>query len=105
MRRQSESQIIGRAGERWFSSILPSAWSIQRPIDDFGSDGIISIGNKTSMTNLEFGVQIKSKKSAEWNDNKSRISITRDMARYFSGKFYPTLFVLYDQRHNSGYFQ
>jgi Domain of unknown function (DUF4365) len=60
MRKQSKAQIIGREGERWFSSILPPEWSLQRPIDDFGSDGIVAVGSEKHLTSFEFGVQVKS---------------------------------------------
>ena len=104
MRRQSTAQIIGRAGERWFSTLLPKEWSFQRPIDDFGSDGIVALGDKKSMSALEFGVQIKSRRNIDWKSGKCRISITREMAQYFSQKIYPVLFILYDEKNNIGYY-
>lgn len=105
MRRQSKSQIVGREGERWFESVLPPEWSIQRPIDDFGLDGIIAVGDSTHLTPYEFGVQIKS--SLHFNFVRSHVvvpKISRDEIEYWTRKFFPTLLVAYDTNQKIGYF-
>lgn len=106
MRKQNKSQIIGREGERWFSSILPPQWSIQRPFDDYGTDGIVTVGTKTEILPLEFGVQIKS--SRNFNTVNSCVVVPRitfDMLKYWLRKFIPTLLVAYDSRRSEGYCQ
>jgi Domain of unknown function (DUF4365) len=105
MRNQTKSQIIGREGERWFSSLLPPQWGIQRPFDDFGLDGIVTVGTETNMLSLEFGVQIKS--SHNFSKIGSHIvvpSISREMLEYWLRRFTPTLLVAYDVRRKIGYF-
>lgn len=106
MRRQSKSQIVGREGERWFESVLPPEWSIQRPFDDFGLDGIVAVGNSTHITPYEFGVQIKS--SSQFNVMKEKVvvpKISRDMLLYWGTKFFPTLLIAYDTTQHVGYFE
>lgn len=106
MRRQSKSQIVGREGERWFESNLPPEWSIQRPIDDFGLDGIVAVGDSTHLTPYEFGVQIKS--SSHFNLVRNHVvvpNISRDAIEYWARKFFPTLLVAYDTKSKIGYFE
>jgi hypothetical protein len=105
MRKQSQSQITGREGERWFASILPPEWSIQRTFEDFGLDAIIAVGDKAHVTAYEFGVQIKS--SARFNRVRDCVvvpQISREMVAYWSRKFFPTLLVAYDVKKKVGYF-
>lgn len=105
MRKQSQSQITGREGERWFASVLPPEWSIQRTFEDFGLDAIIAVGDKAHVTAYEFGVQIKS--SSRFNRVGERVvvpQISRDMVLYWSRKFFPTLLVAYDVKNKIGYF-
>ena len=105
MRKQSKSQIIGREGERWFDSVLPPEWSIQKPLDDFGIDGIVAVGTETHLSPVEFGVQIKS--STHFNTVGGKIvvpKISKDELLYWSRKFYPTLFLAYDTKRKIGYF-
>lgn len=106
MRKQNKSQITGRAGERWFSSVLPPQWSIQRPFDDFGTDGIVTVGTNTEILPLEFAVQIKG--SQDFKRVKDCIVVPRitfDMLRYWLRKFIPTLLIAYDSRRSEGYCQ
>lgn len=103
-RKQTQSQIIGREGERWFAASLPSSWTLQKPFDDFGIDGIVGVGSDTHVSPLEFGVQIKSSKSFKFV--KGRIvspAISRDAILYWARKFTPTLVVLYDLKNHKGY--
>ena len=105
MRNQNKSQIVGREGERWFSSILPPEWTIQRPIDDFGIDGIVSIGTESNVLPLEFGVQIKS--SVNFKSINSKIVVPRissEMLQYWLSKLLPTLLVAYDAKRKVGYY-
>lgn len=105
MRRQSKSQIIGREGERWFQAVLPPEWSMQRPIDDFGLDGIVAVGDNTHLTPYEFGVQIKA--SSRFNVVRSCIvvpRVPREAIDYWARKFFPTLIVAYDTTRKVGYF-
>jgi hypothetical protein len=106
MRRQSRSQIIGREGERWFESVLPPEWSIQRPLDDFGLDGIVAVGDSKHLTPYEFGVQVKS--SSHFNVVRKHIvvpRIPREAIEYWARKFFPTLLVAYDTKQKLGHFE
>lgn len=105
MRKQSKAQIIGREGERWFSSILPPEWSLQRPIDDFGSDGIVAVGSEKHLTSFEFGVQVKS--TSQLKAVKGKVvapRVKKDELTYWARKFYPTLLVVYDAKEKVGYY-
>ena len=105
MRNQNKSQIVGREGERWFSSILPPEWTIQRPIDDFGIDGIVSIGTESSVLPLEFGVQIKSSVNFKSINDKVVVPcISSEMLQYWLSKLLPTLLVAYDAKKKVGYY-
>ena len=105
MRKQSKAQVIGREGERWFHSVLPPEWSIQKPLDDFGIDGIVAVGTQAHLSPIEFGVQIKSSSRFKIIDRKLIVPrISRDELLYWSRKFYPTLIIAYDTRAKRGYF-
>ncbi len=106
MRKQSSAQITGREGERWFASVLPPEWSIQRPPDDFGLDGIVAVGTPTHVTSYEFGVQVKS--STGFKLVRDHVVVPRipyDTILYWSAKFFPTLLVAYDTKKQVGYFE
>ncbi len=105
MRKQSDAQIIGREGERWFSSVLPPEWTIQRPLDDFGLDGIIAVGDRAHVSHYEFGVQVKS--STDFRKTRGAVvvpQIPRETIVYWLSKFFPTLLVAYDTKNKIGYF-
>ena len=105
MRKQSKAQIIGREGERWFHSVLPPEWSIQKPLDDFGIDGIVAVGTETHLSPVEFGVQIKSSSQFKTVGKKIVVpNIGKDELLYWSRKFYPTLLIAYDTKRKVGYF-
>jgi hypothetical protein len=104
--KQTQAQIIGREGERWFESVLPPAWTLQRPLDDFGTDAIVAVGNENHMTPMEFGVQIKSSKNFKKTKGNLIVpKIRRDTIIYWSRKFYPTLIVAYDAKSRNGYYE
>lgn len=105
MIKQSAAQNIGRAGERWFQSILPKEWIFQKPEEDIGLDGKIIIGSEHTTGGFEFGVQIKS--SNEWRIKDGDISvdgIKMDTLLYWGSRTFPTLLVLYDVSKNIGYY-
>jgi hypothetical protein len=105
MIKQSAAQNIGRAGERWFQSILPKEWIFQKPEEDIGLDGKIIIGSENTTGGFEFGVQIKS--SNEWQIKDGDISvdgIKMDTLLYWGSRTFPTLLVLYDVSKNIGYY-
>jgi len=86
--------------------MLPPQWSIQKPFDDFGIDGIVSVGTDSALLPLEFGVQIKS--SRNFNKVNGSIVVPRisfDMLQYWLRKFLPTLLVAYDAKKEIGYYQ
>jgi Domain of unknown function (DUF4365) len=104
MRKQTESQVLGREGERWFQSTLPSQWIYQRPSEDFGIDGIVAIGDDNSVTPYEFGVQIKT--STEWSakDGHIAVQVRLEIVRYWVARIVPTLLALYDATEKIGYY-
>jgi hypothetical protein len=105
MIKQTESQNIGRAGERWFQSILPKEWIFKKPEEDIGIDGKIILGTENFTGGLEFGVQIKSSKS--WEIKEGTISvegIKTDTIAFWGSRLYPTMLVLYDESKDMGYY-
>lgn len=105
MPRQTESQITGRLGERWFRSRLPPEWLFHPPSEDFGVDGTVSIGEANKVTPLEFGVQVKASKN--WRTDEDRIVISGipvDTVRYWTARLIPTLLVIYDAALDKGYY-
>lgn len=105
MRKQSTSQIIGREGERWFFSKLPSEWLWQPPADDFGIDGTVAIGNKNSVTPFEFGVQVKSCRKWETQDKHLLVrGVSTDVVRYWATRLVPTMLVAYEASSQRGFY-
>ena len=105
MVKQTESQIIGRAGERWFQGLIPREWIFQRPEEDIGLDGKVTIGTNTATGGLEFGVQVKA--STNWDIKDGVISlagIKTDTLVFWGSRLYPTLLVLYDVSKDTGYY-
>ena len=102
---QSQSQILGRAGERWFQSLLPRQWIFQKPEEDIGIDGKITIGNNEKVGIYEFAVQVKASKS--WSISEGIITIEgikSDTISYWGSRLYPTLIILYDDTQKVGYY-
>jgi hypothetical protein len=105
MVKQSDAQIIGRKGERWFENILPAEWYFYKPTTDIGVDGIVTIGAKTKIDEIEFYVQIKSSKN--WKIKNGIINysgIKRDTYIYLASRLHQTLFVFYDDSLKAGYY-
>jgi hypothetical protein len=104
MRKQTESQVLGREGERWFQSILPSQWIYQCPSEDFGIDGIVAIGDDNAVTPYEFGVQIKTSTNWSTKDGHIAVPVKLDTVRYWVARIVPTLLALYDPTGKIGYY-
>ena len=105
MRKQSVSQIIGREGERWFPSVLPSEWLWQPPADDFGIDGTVAIGDERFVTPFEFGVQVKSCKKWEASDEHLLVrGVSTDVVRYWAIRLVPTMLVAYEVSSQRGFY-
>lgn len=103
MPKQTKSQSIGRAGERWFQQALPSTWILQSPTDDVGVDGLVVICEESYLNGLEFRVQIKS--SEAWSIYENSVvylGLKRETLRYLLTGFTPTLLVLYEVSNNRG---
>jgi uncharacterized protein DUF4365 len=103
--KQTEAQSIGRKGERWFQNILPKEWIFQRPSEDIGIDGAVTIGTSDRISILEFGVQIKA--SRRWSSKHNIIllpNIGRDKVTYWAARLIPTMIVLYDEDKDRGYY-
>jgi hypothetical protein len=102
---QTESQNLGRAGERWFQSMLPKEWIFQKPEEDIGLDGKIIIGSERKTGGNEFAVQIKASKSWDIKDGLIPVEgIKTDTISFWGSRLYPTLLVLFDEEKNTGYF-
>lgn len=105
MIKQTESQNLGRAGERWFQSVLPKEWIFQKPEEDIGLDGKIIIGSDRETGGNEFSVQIKASKSWDIKDELISVEgIKTDTISFWGSRLYPTLLVLFDEEKNTGYF-
>ncbi len=105
MPQQTEAQILGREGERWFQKQLPPEWVLNVPTADFGIDGTIAIGDRTSITPFEFGIQVKT--SRRWTRRKGHVigpSVPSVTLRYWAARLLPTLLVLYEQGTGLGYY-
>ena len=105
MIKQTEAQNLGRAGERWFESILPKEWIFQKPAEDIGLDGKVIIGDDRFAGGLEFGVQVKaSKKWKIKNDTITLEAISKDTMKFWMSRIFPTVMVLYDATNECGYY-
>jgi hypothetical protein len=105
MIKQTESQNLGRAGERWFQSILPREWIFQKPEEDIGLDGKVIIGTDHSTGGFEFAVQVKT--SRNWKIKRDKIfvdGIKSDTIVFWGSRMYPTLVILYDSDKDIGYY-
>lgn len=105
MIKQTESQNLGRAGERWFQSILPREWIFQKPDEDIGLDGKVIIGTENSAGGFEFAVQIKT--SISWKIKRDKIfvdGVKSDTIVFWGSRMYPTLVILYDSDKDIGYY-
>jgi hypothetical protein len=106
LRKQSKQQISGRDGERWFVAMLPPAWLFTRPAEDFGIDGIVTIGTDASVSELEFSVQIKSR--SRWRKQGGYLivpDIETEVIRYWTFRLAPTLLVAYERESGCGYYE
>lgn len=104
MPKQTRSQALGREGERWFSSALPSNWLLQPPLEDIGVDGVVVICENGPLNGMEFRVQVKASRSwAITSDALAIRRLQRDAVLYWLTGFTPTLLVVYDAVAGRGY--
>ncbi|NOT35976.1 MAG: DUF4365 domain-containing protein [Saprospiraceae bacterium] len=105
MIKQTEAQQLGRAGERWFQSVVPREWIFQKPEEDIGIDGKITVGTSEKIGSFEFAVQIKASKNWQIVDNIITVEgIKTDTISYWGSRLYPTLLVLFDDTKKIGYY-
>lgn len=106
MPQQSEAQIIGREGEIWFESQLPSGWVLQPPKTDVGIDGVVVICDSSDLNGREFRVQVKSSKSPKVIDSNIVVSgIKHSTIEYWFLSPLPTLIVAYNVTEKIGYYR
>ncbi|HYN79820.1 MAG TPA: DUF4365 domain-containing protein, partial [Lamprocystis sp. (in: g-proteobacteria)] len=104
MPRQSRSQNIGRAGERWFNEQLPLSWISQRPTEDVGVDYLVVICEEGLLNGLEFRVQVKSSENWKVLDNHIIYSnFPREKLIDLLIGFTPALLVFYELESKTGY--
>jgi Domain of unknown function (DUF4365) len=104
MPNQTQSNIIGRIGERWFQNQLPSEWIFQAPSADVGVDGLVVILDKGELNGIEFRVQIKS--SSAFTQTQDYIiikGIKKTTLFYWLHNPTPTLLVAYDTNNKIGH--
>lgn len=102
---QTEAQVLGRKGERWFETLLPPQWPMVKPPDDFGIDGVVFIGDAPhELSGIAFAVQVKA--SREWPITDDHIAIRLDSASValWTTLLMPVLLVLYDDRKHTGFY-
>jgi len=103
---QSESQLTGYEGERWFRSALPRGWIPQRPETDVGIDFLVVISEDGDLDKREFHVQVKSSRSMRIQNGSVILRhIKRSTLDYWFLSPLPTLIVAYDEQANRGYFR
>jgi hypothetical protein len=106
MLKSNKSQIIGRAGERWFQHLIPANWIFQSPEEDFGIDGRITITSfNPEFSGLYFDVQIKSSENWEIKNNTITVkNLKTHTVKYWGSLSTPVMLVLYDTTKNIGYY-
>ncbi len=106
MPKQSEAQIIGREGETWFESQLPSGWLLQPPKTDVGVDGVVVICEISDLDGREFRVQVKASKRPNIRNSNIVVSgVKYSTIEYWFLSPLPTLIVAYDATAKCGYFR
>ena len=103
---QSDAQLTGYEGERWFRSQLPRGWLPQRPDTDVGIDFVIVISEPCELDKREFRVQVKSSKSLLRKENTIKLrNVKLSTIDYWFLSPLPTLIVAYDETEDCGYFR
>lgn len=106
MPKQSEAQIIGREGEIWFESQLPSGWLLQPPKTDVGVDGVVVICDNSDLNGREFRVQVKASKHPKVRGTNIVVSrLKHSTIEYWFLSPVPTLVVVYDVTKKCGYYR
>ena len=106
MPKQSEAQIIGREGEIWFESQLPSGWVLQPPKMDVGVDGVVVIYDSSDLNGREFRIQVKASKRPKIRDSNIVVSgVKHSTVEYWFLSPLPTLVVAYDATEKLGYYR
>jgi len=103
---QTEAQVLGREGERWFQSQVPAEWAYEPPRIDLGLDGRVAIGNSREIGQFQFGVQIKARRRCQIS-SRGHVTIPgikRATLLYWVSSLLPTLVVLYDATKRRGYY-
>lgn len=104
MPKQTQSNITGRTGERWFWNQLPVQWIVQLPSEDIGVDGVVVILEQGEINGCEFNVQIKSSSKFSMNTDYIKLNgIKQSTLQYWAQNFNPTLLVAYDKVQNRGW--
>ena len=105
MPHQSDAQVIGDHGERWFETQLPPRWLPQRPTYDVGVDRVVVICEDSDLNGREFRVQVKA--SRQLNIKNGSVVLTgikRSTIDYWFMSPLPTLVVAYDTTQHRGYY-
>jgi len=103
---QSEAQLTGYEGERWFRSQLPRGWIPQKPETDVGIDYLVVISENGDLDKRQFQVQVKASKSFTRHNGQIQLRpIKKSTIDYWFLSPLPTLIVAYDEKENRGYFK
>ena len=103
---QSQSQITGDQGERWFLAQLPDAWVAQKQTPDVGIDFIVVVCEPGPLNGREFRVQVKSSKRFAIRKGQVVVpKIKRSTLEYWFRSAVPTMLVAFDTGTKRGYFR
>lgn len=80
--------------EQFFRASLPPGWTCEKPINDYGVDLRVGVVDGTSVTGMEFLVQLKASHSLR-NDNFERIKLKISTYNYLMSAVSVVMLVKY----------
>ena len=74
---------------------MPREWIYQKPDDDIGLDGRVTLGTRSATGGFEFAVQVKTSKRWESSDGSIAVrDVKVDSLLFWGSRLYPTMLVL-----------
>jgi hypothetical protein len=103
-KKQTQAQMLGRKGERWFQNAIPKEWIFEKPADDFGVDARVYISDGELITGLSFSVQVKASRKFEVKDGHIVMRIDSASLGFWATILTPVLLVVYDDSLEAGFY-
>lgn len=100
-----KNHVLESASERFVKYHLPSEWIFTTPSNDYGIDLICEVVEDEKVIGLEFGIQLKAKRTENNSEFVTVKGIKRSTINYWLNSIKPVILIVYVEDEKKAYYK